>query len=97
VFARQDLPLEYAWVAALSLVTALVFGLDKLLARRRGARVSERALLGLSLLGGSPGALVAMPLFRHKTVKGTFRRAFFGILALQLALALGAWWLLREG
>lgn len=87
---------ELAWVVALSAVTLLTFGVDKLLARRGGPRVSERALLTLSLLGGSPGALAAMPLFRHKTVKGSFRRAFFGVIALQIVLVAAAWWLLRE-
>lgn len=96
VLQQQGWVPELAWVAALSAVTALTFGLDKLLARRGGPRVSERALLTLSLLGGSPGALVAMPLFRHKTVKGSFRRAFFGVIALQIVLVASAWWLLRE-
>ncbi|GJM21067.1 MAG: cyanate transport [Planctomycetota bacterium] len=94
---QHDFPLWFCWVTNLSVVTLLVFGLDKLLARLQSRRISERALLGLSLLGGSPGALLAMPLFRHKTVKGSFRRAFFGILAIQLLGTALAWWLLRDG
>ena len=64
-----------AWVVGASLATLAAFGWDKSAARRGATRVPERVLLGLSLVGGSPGALVAMPLFRHKTVKGSFRLA----------------------
>jgi uncharacterized membrane protein YsdA (DUF1294 family) len=54
--------------------------------------VPERVLLGLALLGGSPGAWAGMTLFRHKTVKGRFRLAFAVIVALQLGLAAWSGW-----
>jgi uncharacterized membrane protein YsdA (DUF1294 family) len=50
--------------------------------------VPERVLHGLALLGGSPGAWAGMRLFRHKTVKGSFRAVFWFILAAQVALGL---------
>lgn len=79
-----------AWLAGASVSTLLAFGWDKSAARRGATRVPERVLLGLALAGGSPGALVAMPLFRHKTVKGSFRLALLGVLVVQLLLV-GAW------
>ena len=50
-----------------SLLTFILYGADKHKARRGAYRISERALLGASLLGGALGALAAMQLFRHKT------------------------------
>lgn len=50
----------------LSLVTFLVFGLDKWRSGRSGRRVSELNLLLLALAGGALGGLVAMGLLHHK-------------------------------
>ncbi len=59
-------------------VTFLVFGADKWMAgHARGRRVPERTLLLLSALGGWPGGWAAMRVFRHKTLKGSFRVRFF--------------------
>ena len=77
------------WLAvwlALNAVTILVYGYDKAIAGGTRRRVPERTLLTLALLGGSPGALLAMGLFRHKTAKATFRRAMMLIVGAQCAL-----------
>jgi len=66
-----------AWYAAASLVAFAAYGLDKRAARRGGQRTSESALLMMGFVGGWPGALVAQQLFRHKTRKRSFRRAFW--------------------
>jgi uncharacterized membrane protein YsdA (DUF1294 family) len=52
--------------------------------------VSEATLLGVALIGGSPGAFVAMMLFRHKTSKPAFLVPFALIVALQVGLVV-AW------
>jgi uncharacterized membrane protein YsdA (DUF1294 family) len=44
-----------------------------------------------ALVGGSPGALIAQMLFRHKTRKFKFRLIFVGIVALQCAAVFGYW------
>ena len=78
----------------LNLVTFALFGLDKALARARRRRVPEGRLLGLALLGGTPGAYAGRALFRHKTRKQPFSRNLLiiaGLQALGAALALG-WW-----
>ncbi len=80
------------WIPALygaaSVVAFVAYALDKSAARRDAARVSERTLLLLGLVGGWPGALVAQQAFRHKTRKRSFRRAFWGTVVLNvLALA----------
>lgn len=55
------------WVVSLSLLSWMLYGLDKWKAKRHAWRIPERVLLGLSVLGGAPGALLGMMIFRHKT------------------------------
>lgn len=78
-----------AWVAALSLAAFAAAGADKSRARRGRPRVPERALLGLALVGGSPGLVAGMLAFRHKTRKGSFLAGLALVLAVQAAAA--AW------
>lgn len=66
-----------ALYAVLSIAAFAAYGFDKRAARRGAPRVSEQSLLTLGLLGGWPGALVAQQVFRHKTRKRSFRRAFW--------------------
>ena len=61
------------WFAVFSAVTFLAFGFDKWRARRSGQRVSELMLVMLGALGGWPGGLLGMIVFRHKTAKWTFK------------------------
>lgn len=71
--------------ATLSTVTLAVFGLDKRAAKRNTWRTPEKTLLSLSLVGGWPGALLGMRLFRHKTRKARFRIGIPLIAGLHLA------------
>jgi uncharacterized membrane protein YsdA (DUF1294 family) len=68
------------WLAAFSVATFLMFGFDKWRAQRSGWRVSEFILVMLGALGGWPGGLLGMMVFRHKTAKWTFK--FKYVLAL---------------
>ncbi|MBW9108902.1 DUF1294 domain-containing protein [Microbacterium trichothecenolyticum] len=82
------------WVPALygaaSVVAFAAYGIDKVAARRQANRISEQTLLVLGLVGGWPGALVAQQVFRHKTRKRSFRRAFWGTVGVNI-LALAAY------
>lgn len=75
-----------ALVGVVSLVTFAAFGVDKRRAAAGGRRVPERALLGLALVGGWPGAILARRHFRHKTRKGSFVIAFWVVIVLHVAL-----------
>lgn len=78
---------------ALNGLTLTAFALDKGLARGAARRVPERVLLGLALLGGTPGAYAGRRLFRHKTRKQPFARRLHAIAFIQLAGIAGAAWL----
>ena len=81
----------------MSALTFLLYGLDKFQASRRGGRVPERTLHLFELLGGWPGALLGMAVFRHKTQKRSFRLVFFAVVALHLAGWAAAGWFLLGG
>jgi uncharacterized membrane protein YsdA (DUF1294 family) len=85
-----------AWLAAINLTTFGYYGFDKYRARTGGRRIPEAVLHGLALAGGSAGAWLSMRLFRHKTIKGSFRLLFWLIVAGQLLLAAGVAYLLWE-
>ena len=76
------------YLVAVNVVTFIVYGLDKWKARRGRWRIPESALLWLAVLGGSPAALLAMWLFRHKTKHNKFRYGVLAILAVQVAVAI---------
>lgn len=51
----------------LSVITFFMYGIDKFKAQRGKWRISEKALLVSSFIGGAVGGFLAMQLFRHKT------------------------------
>jgi uncharacterized membrane protein YsdA (DUF1294 family) len=56
----------------LSLLTFVLYWVDKINAIKGRRRISERTLQMFSLFGGWPGALLAQQLLRHKTQKRPF-------------------------
>lgn len=79
----------------LNLATFALFGVDKALARAQRRRIPEARLLGLALIGGTPGAYAGRAVFRHKTRKQPFSRHLFTITMLQVigGGASQGWWL----
>ena len=75
------------YLLTINAATVTAFALDKRAAARGGWRTPERRLLALAALGGSPGALAARALFRHKTRKAGFSAWLWGIAVAQAALA----------
>lgn len=78
------------WLGVVSLLTLILFGWDKLMAKTGRSRIPEAALLGSSLFGGAPGGLLGMLLFRHKTRKPIFRILIPLFLILHIALLIFA-------
>ena len=65
-----------AGAALASIWTFLLFGYDKWRSGRRGARVRESTLLWACVLGGWPGGLLGILVFRHKSAKSSFHTKF---------------------
>ena len=58
---------------AANLAAFLQMAIDKRLAVKGKSRIPEAQLIAPALLGGFPGVLLGMLLFRHKTVKRSFQ------------------------
>ncbi|WP_198266587.1 DUF1294 domain-containing protein [sulfur-oxidizing endosymbiont of Gigantopelta aegis] len=74
-----------------SLLTFIMYSVDKSAARNGDWRTPESTLHFLSLAGGWPGALIAQQKLRHKSKKQPFRVVFWGTVILNLT---GFIWLL---
>lgn len=85
-------PEAACYVVVLSLIAFGLMGWDKRKAKRDQWRVPERTLFLTALLGGSPGAILGMHCFRHKTRHWYFR---YGLPAIFLLQAVGLFWLLH--
>lgn len=55
------------FIAIMSITAFIVYGIDKRRAVKHRRRLDESLLLGLGIMGGAPGAILAMEIFRHKT------------------------------
>ena len=80
------------WIATASVAAMLLAIHDKRQARRGRARIPETTLLGVALVGGSPGLLAGMLLARHKTRKPSFLLGFALVVAAQ---AVAVWAVLQ--
>jgi uncharacterized membrane protein YsdA (DUF1294 family) len=79
------------WFLVASTITFLVFGFDKWRANGVRRRVPEFTLVSLAALGGWPGGLLGMNLFRHKTAKWTFKLKF-ALALIPFAAEVWLWW-----
>lgn len=74
-------------LATLSVLALILYGADKLRAKRDRWRIPEAILLGLGFFGGAVGALLGMKLWHHKTKHWYFWVVNILGLVWQLALA----------
>ncbi len=79
------------WILATSAWTFLLFGWDKWRAGRGGRRVAEAVLCGWCAIGGWPGGLLGILVFRHKSAKGSFQLKFAAAFFVWAALVWAAW------
>ena len=88
-------PWALLWTAAVSAAAFVMMGADKRRARRGAWRIPEKSLVLAAVLGGSPGSILGMAVFHHKTRHWYFRLGMPAILIAQIALAI--WLLLPPG
>ena len=89
-FAFWDVFVRYRWTLwfalAMSVITFVMFGIDKYRAVKGGYRIPIAVLLGMAFAGGSIGALLGMVVFRHKIRKNYFSVGVPLILVMQVVL-----------
>lgn len=81
------------YLAVITIVTFLVYGIDKWKAQHKRWRIPESVLLGLATLGGSVGAWLGMQVWHHKTQHKKFKYGVPAIFVVQVALTV---WLLTR-
>ena len=74
------------YLFVINLIAFVLYGVDKNRAKHSQWRISEKALLGIALIGGSFGAFVGMNLFRHKTKHWYFKYGVPTLLLIHVAL-----------
>ncbi|GHU49611.1 hypothetical protein FACS1894127_3260 [Clostridia bacterium] len=87
------LPYACIYLTTVSLIAIILTIYDKHAAKRGLWRVSERALLLVSALGGSVVMLLIMRLIRHKTKHTKFMIGIPVIIVIQITMGvLYIWW-----
>jgi len=74
------------YILCINLLTFLVYGIDKVKAKKGSWRISEATLLLLAIIGGSIGAWLGMKVWHHKTMHKKFKYGVPAILILQIIL-----------
>lgn len=74
------------YLTVINLTGFIIMGVDKLKAKKRAWRIPEATLFVIALIGGSPGAIIGMHLFHHKTRHWYFLYGLPAILFLQIAI-----------
>lgn len=74
------------WFLLVNVLTLLIYGLDKMAARKAWYRIPEATLLIFGTIGGWPGALTGQQLFRHKTQKQPFKTYFIASVMVNIAV-----------
>src|SRR5882672_2894487 len=70
---RYGWPWPISYLVGMNCATFLGYGYDKMASRRKLSRIPENTLHLLAFSGGTPAAFLAQGVFRHKTVKRSFR------------------------
>lgn len=74
------------WLLLANVLTLVIYGMDKMAARKAWRRVPEFTLLMFGVVGGWPGAIAGQQLFRHKTQKQPFKTYFIISVLLSISV-----------
>lgn len=92
-----ELSLLASWFVGITTAALFIMALDKSIARggrsaNMGLRAPEAVVFVAGLLGGAPGILLGMHLFRHKTKKAAFQFVLGVIFLMQIVVLFGNQW-----
>ncbi len=76
------------YLIAINIISFLMMWYDKHEAKINQWRISEKALFGFAIAGGSIGGTIGMYVFHHKTKKRYFKFGFPIIIIIQIAILL---------
>lgn len=76
----------FYYLAIINVITFIVYGIDKLKAKKGRWRIPESTLLLLAILGGSIGAWSGMKVWHHKTMHKKFKYGIPFIIIVQIGL-----------
>lgn len=71
-------------IIGVNVITFVVYGIDKLKAKKGKWRVPETTLLLLAIVGGSVGAWCGVKVWHHKTMHAKFKYGIPLIMAMQV-------------
>lgn len=72
------------YFTAVSVITAFITALDKILAKKKARRISEATLLTLAIIGGALSEYIVMKAAHHKTLHKKFMIGLPVIIVLQI-------------
>lgn len=75
-------------IIGVNVITFVVYGIDKLKAKKGKWRIPETTLLLLAIVGGSVGAWCGVKVWHHKTMHLKFKYGIPLIMAVQVGLLL---------
>ena len=79
-----------------NVITFLLMGVDKLIAKMDGWRVSEATLLGPAFCMGAGGSFLGSRVFHHKTLKKKFRIGLPLALLVNAAVVVVIWYFVHR-
>lgn len=80
------------YLIGIQILAIILFFVDKQKAKRNRWRISEKTLFMVAILGGCPGAILGMKLFRHKTKHKKFSIGLPCILIIQIVIVISTVW-----
>ena len=79
------------YILGINFITFIIYGIDKLKAKKGKWRTSEACLLGLAVIGGSIGAYLGIKVWHHKTLHKKFKYGIPAIIILQTVCICLVW------
>ena len=76
------------YILGINAITFIIYGIDKLKAKKGKWRIPESTLLLLAIIGGSIGAWFGIKVWHHKTLHKKFKYCIPLILIIQIVIAI---------